>query len=140
MGIHLESTAKTRDMHIVKNILFVLFGLIFVIQGLNKFFQFIPMPELTESQLEMMGHFGAIKWLMPLVGVAELIGGILCIVPRTRALGALVILPVMVGIALHHIVIEPSGLVIAFVLMGINLWMLIDSWPKYGPIFGKPTK
>lgn len=40
---------------------------------------------------------------MPLVGFAEVIGGVLIILPRTRALGALIIFPVMVGIILMSI-------------------------------------
>ncbi len=97
----------------------------------------MPMPELTEAQLEMFGHFMAITWLMPLVAVAEIIGGILFMIPKWRALGALIMLPVTTGILLHHLVLEPEmpGLAIGVIVFAINLWILFDNWSKYRPIW-----
>ena len=77
----------------------------FIYAGLDKFFHFMPMPkDLPEKMLKAFDAFTEIGWLMPLVGIAELLGGLLIILPRTRALGALIIFPVMVGIALTNIV------------------------------------
>lgn len=75
-----------------------------------------------------------IGWLLPLVGAAEIIGGNLFIIPKTRALGALVIFPVMVGILLTHIITMPSGLGLALVLMAINLWVIYENREKYLPM------
>ncbi len=117
-----------------KKILFVvslLFGLMFINAGLNKFFNYMPMPEFTEAQTKIYSAFMVITWLMPLIAVVEIIGGILFMIPRTRALGAIVLLPVMVGVLVHHIVLEPSGLIIALVLMAINLLAIVDNWKRY---------
>jgi uncharacterized membrane protein YphA (DoxX/SURF4 family) len=114
----------------------LLFGLIFINAGLNKFFFYMPMPkDLPESMAQLMEAFNTIGWLMPLVGVAEVLGGILFIAPKTRALGAVVIFPVMVGILLTHIVNEPSGLPMAIVLTAINLWVLWENRDKLAPLF-----
>lgn len=118
-------------MKIVKQIVATLFGLMFINAGLNKFFNYMPMPELTPAQIEAFSAFMTITWLMPLVAVIEIIGGLLFIFPKTRALGAIVILPVMTGILLHHTTMDPSGIYIALVLAAINLWMIIDNWKKY---------
>ena len=64
-----------------------------------------------------------IGWLLPLVAVVEITGGLLVIFPKTRALGAIIILPVMVGIVLHNLK-DTTGLPIAAPLALINLWML----------------
>jgi hypothetical protein len=48
-----------------------------------------------------------IGWLMPLVGAFEVVGGVLFMITKTRALGAIVILPIMVGIMLTHILDAP---------------------------------
>ncbi|WP_144080081.1 hypothetical protein [Flectobacillus major] len=53
--------------------------------------------------------FIEIGWLMLLVGLAEIIGGQLIIIPRTRALEALIIFPVMVGIFLTNILQDKTG-------------------------------
>ena len=70
---------------------------------------------------------------MPLVGIVEVIGGLLFIFPKTRALGAIVILPVMVGIVTHVFTMDksPMGMSIAGVMFLINLWMIIDNKEKY---------
>jgi uncharacterized membrane protein YphA (DoxX/SURF4 family) len=108
-----------------KKILFVvslLFGLMFINAGLNKFFNYMPVPkDMPESMMKLMGAFMQISWLMPLIAVSEITGGILFITNKYRALGAIIIFPVLVGILLTHILIAPSGLPIALVLFGIEL-------------------
>ena len=78
--------------------------------------------------------FTAIGWLMPLVGLVEITGGILFMIPKTRALGAIVILPVMVGIMLTNTVTDTSGFPIAIVFFAINIWVLIEERRKYAPM------
>lgn len=117
-------------------VLALLFGLMFINAGLNKFLNYMPPPE--EMPEALMNDFQAmmeISWLMPLIAIAELIGGILVIIPRTRALGALIILPVMVGILLVNIVVETSGFAIALVLAVILGWIMYENRHKYRPIF-----
>ena len=122
-------------MKIIKTILCVLFGLMFINAGLDKFLHYMPVPEMKPEDLKLYEAFGTIKWLMPLVGFIELLGGLLFIFPKTRALGAIVILPVTVGIILHNAVFMPSGLAIAGVFFIINIWMIADNWKKYRPMF-----
>ncbi|UFH30319.1 DoxX family protein [Chryseobacterium sp. C-71] len=120
-------------MKIIKFIISLLFGLMFINAGLNKFLNYMPMPKPTPEQMKVFEAFNNLHWLMPLVGAVEIIGGLLFIFPKTRALGAIVILPVMVGIILHVFTIDKSttGMAIAGVLFLINLWMIIDNKDKY---------
>ena len=112
----------------------VLFGLVMINSGLNKFFNYMPAPkEMPEKMLAAMKAYMEIGWLIPLVGVAEVLGGLLLIFPRTRALGAIVILPVLTGILLSNISTS-SNLLIVFALIAIILWVIIDSWDKYLPM------
>tara|TARA_R110002051_G_scaffold245725_1_gene305401 strand:- start:324 stop:719 length:396 start_codon:yes stop_codon:yes gene_type:complete len=121
-----------------KKIIFVvslLFGLMFINAGLNKFFNYMPVPDdLPEKMMKMMTAFSEISWLLPLVGVAEVLGGILFILPKTRALGAIVIFPVMIGILLTNIIYAPTGLPIAMTLLAINLWVLYENRVNYLPL------
>ncbi len=116
-------------------ILSILFGLMFINSGLNKFFNYMPMPEeMPESMIKLMTAFLEIGWLMPLVAVAEIIGGLLFMIPRFRPLGAIVIFPIMTGIFLTHIVNAPSGLPIALVLLAVNIWVIFENREKYLPM------
>lgn len=110
----------------------LLFGLMFINAGLNKFLNYMPVPkDMPENLMKVFGAFMTIGWLMPLVGIAEIVGGILFIIPKTRALGALVIFPVMIGILLTNIITAPSGLPIALVLLAIEIWIIIGNRNRY---------
>lgn len=121
-----------------KRILFVVslpFGLMFINAGLNKFFNYMPMPkDMPESMMKLMRAFMEISWLMPLIAIAEILGGILFITSKYRALGAIIIFPIMIGILLTNIINAPSGLPIAIVLLAINLWVILENRAKYMPM------
>jgi putative oxidoreductase len=113
----------------------ILFGLMFINSGLNKFFNYMPMPkDMPENMMKVMTAFMAIGWLMPLIAVAEITGGLLFITNKYRALGAIIIFPVMIGILLTHIIIAPSGLPIALLLLAIEIWVIIENREKYLPM------
>lgn len=113
----------------------ILFGLMFINAGLNKFFNYMPVPnDLPENMIKLMTAFMQIGWLMPLIAVVEIVGGLLFIFSKTRALGAIVILPIMVGIILTHAIDAPSGLPLAIVLFAINLWVIFENRVKYLPM------
>jgi len=116
-------------------VLALLFGLFFVNAGLDKFFHFMPVPkDLPEKMSKAFSAITEIGWLMPLVGLAEIVGGLLIIIPRTRALGALIIFPVMVGIFLTNIVQDKSGLPIALTFGIILIWIMYENRQKYLPL------
>ncbi len=121
--------------HKIIFVLSLLFGLIFINAGLDKFFHYMPVPkDMPESIIKVWNAFIEIGWLMPLVGLAEIVGGILFTIPRTRALGAIVIFPVMLGILLTNSVTEPSGLPMALILLAISLWIIYENRAKYLPM------
>jgi putative oxidoreductase len=116
-------------------VLSLLFGLMFINAGLNKFVNYMPIPkDLPEKMQKMGAAFMEIGWIMPLVGFAEIIGGILFIIPKTRALGAIIIFPVMIGVLLANSIAVPSGLPIALALLAINLWVIYENRQKYSPM------
>ena len=116
-------------------VLSLLFGLMFINAGLNKFLNYMPAPKDMPEKMQKMGAaFMEISWLMPLTGIAEIAGGILFIIPKTRALGAIVIFPVMTGILLANYFAMPSGLPITLALLAINLWVIYENREKYLPM------
>ena len=113
----------------------LLFGLMFINSGLNKFFNYMPMPkDLPENMMKVMGAIQTIGWLFPLVAVAEIAGGVLFITKKFRALGAIILFPILAGILLTHIFLAPSGLPLAIVLWGIEIWVMVENREKYLPM------
>ncbi|MBT32481.1 MAG: DoxX family protein [Thalassobius sp.] len=119
-------------------ILFVvclLFGLMFINAGLNKFLNYMPMPEeMPENVMRDFNALAELSWLMPLIALGEILGGILMIIPKLRAFGAIVIFPIMMGILLFNLFEAQSGLPIAIVLFAIMTWVIIENKEKYLPM------
>lgn len=113
----------------------ILFGLLLINGGLNKFFNYMPVPEnLPEAISKDMAALVEISWLMPLIACAELLGGLLIMFPKTRALGVLIVFPVMIGVLLTHIFVDTSGLPIALVIWAILIWIIYENRHKYYPL------
>lgn len=121
-------------MKFVKNIIFILFGLAFIFFGTTKFINIIPVPEFTDAQMAINEALMKLKWITPLVGSMEIIGGLLIVFQKTRALGAIILLPILIGIILHHSTLDPSGVPMALVLGLIDVWIIADNWKKYLPM------
>lgn len=116
-------------------VLCLLFGLMFINAGLNKFFNYMPVPpDMPEPTMKMFIAMTSISWLMPLIGFIEVVGGVLIIFKRTRALGAIMILPIMVGIVLTHFTVAPEGLPMALILLAILVWVIVENREKYLPM------
>ncbi len=110
----------------------VLFALMFINGGLNKFFNYIPVPpDMPAELVKVNTALMQISWLMPLIAVVELIGGVLLLIPKYRALGAIIIFPIMIGILLIHATVAVSGLPLAIILVGILVWILWENRTKY---------
>lgn len=115
-------------------VLCVLLGLMMVNSGLNKLFAYMPEPEFLPEVRLLVDAFNASGWMMPLIAVVEIVGGILLVPTKTRALGAIVLFPVVVGIFFFHLVQDPSTIAIAIVVLGINVWAIVDNKEKYMPM------
>lgn len=119
----------------ILNILSIITGLLFINGGLAKIFKYIPTPpDLPQELVNDNLALEEIVWLLPLIAIAEIIGGALLILGKTRALGVLILFPVMVGVLLVHLFVDPSGLPIALIIWAILIWMIIDNIERYKPL------
>lgn len=123
-------------MKIFKTILCVLFGLMFITTGLDNFLHFLPTPPMSPEELKIWEAMAGLIWLLPLITTIQIIGGLLFVLPKTRALGAIIMLTMTVPVILHNAVFMPEGLAITGPLFLINLWIIVDYWPKYKPMLG----
>lgn len=94
----------------------------------------MPMPELSPEMMAVFGAMMTIKWLIPLVAVAEIVGGVFLAIPRYRALGALILLPVMVGIIVHHLTHDLAGIGLGLFLFLIEVWVIAEDKEKFMPL------
>jgi putative oxidoreductase len=95
----------------------VLLGLAFTTFGLNLFFKFIPQPE-TPMPANVMAFVGALAnsgYMMQLIGVTQLIVGLLLLANRFVPLALALITPFLVNSVAFHVFLERSGLPMAMV-------------------------
>lgn len=113
---------------IIQNIVSLLAGLMFINAGLNKLLDYIPVPDdLPEQLVNMNTAMAEIGWLLPLVAIAEITGGILFITPHFRALGAIILFPIMLGILIIHFTVDPSGLAVVLAIFLVLLWGMYEN-------------
>jgi len=80
-----------------------LFAIPLIIFGVNKFLLFFQAEPPTDpaAQLFMTGMFGS--YLGKLVGIVEIIGGLLLLIPKTAFVGLLLLLPIAANIVAYHL-------------------------------------
>ena len=114
----------------------VLLGLVFVVFGSNIFLHFIPMPPPPAT---LAGDFSKALFLshyLHVVAVFQIVGGLLLLVGRFVPLGLVLLAPVILNIALFHVLLDPSGLVMAAV---ISILLVFLVWQYRGAFRGIVT-
>lgn len=113
-------------------VLCALVGLMMLNAGLDKFLHHMPMPkDMPAAMVSMMKSMIDMGWLLPLVGLAEIVGGVLFAIPKLRVIGTLILLPVMVGIAIINFGYAPSGIPIVAVLVAVLIWGMYEDRKHY---------
>jgi putative oxidoreductase len=121
-------------MKVAKHIPAYLLAFVFVVFGASYFLHFIPMPPMTGDPLTFMTLFGGSGY-MTLIKVLEIAFGVLLIFPKTRALGLLLILPIVVNILCFELFIaKQPGIGVALVI--VNLVGIYFYREKYQGIIG----
>jgi putative oxidoreductase len=96
--------------------------LIFLVFGLNGFLQFIPMPPPTGLAGQYVGALFTSHFLV-LVFTIEIVGALMLLVNRHVPLAIVLLGPVIVNILFFHLLMDPSGLGLAFVV--VVLWAIV---------------
>ena len=111
----------------VRLIAAILLALPMLVFGGNHFLAFFEVPELEGAEvgiriLEDMRTGG----LMDAIAASHVVVGLMLLVPRLRFAGALVQLPLSIGIVAFHATLLPEGTGMGVVLLALNLIALAD--------------
>jgi putative oxidoreductase len=88
--------------NLFQTILRVLLALPFIIFGLNKFLMFAAMPPPADPTAQAFLGAMFTSYLVKLVGITEILAGLLLLVNRTVFLGSLLLLPLTVNFIAFH--------------------------------------
>lgn len=115
----------------------ILLGLIFTVFGLNGLMMiltgtgFIPMPPVSPEMQAVMGGFFGAKYLMPLVKILEIVGGLLLLSGRYLNLAILLLGPIMVNIAGIHFFVDQGGLAMTIFMLVLFAIILRARWSAF---------
>lgn len=110
-------------------------GLIFLVFGVNFFLHFIPVPPGTPESQEFLGALFKTGYMFPIIKVLEIGCGIALLASFFVPLALLILAPIIVNIALVHLILDTSGAPIALallVLAGLTAW---SHWSSFVPLF-----
>jgi putative oxidoreductase len=116
----------------------ILLGLIFLVFSLNYWLQFIPIPGQPEGShgANFMGAIFATKFLM-LVKILQLISAVLLLSGRYVNLALTLLGPIIITIALFHLLVAPGNYGLTVVLCVLALVTLIGQKNYLRAIFAK---
>ena len=108
----------------------ILLGIILVVSGLNKLFEFVPTPAgyLIES-------FGQVDYIFPVVAIMEIFIGILLLAKKWIAFALILLAPIAINILLFHLYLDFSGIVPAILVAVLNGILIYKHWSQYKPLF-----
>jgi hypothetical protein len=121
----------------VSRMIQMMYGLILVVFGLNGFFHYLPIPEKEGFALEFMQALEQAKYLLPAVAVIMIVSGILFLSNRGVAFALLMQLPVSFNIFAFHLFHDWQGLIVAYLIFGINNFLIIKRFNQYKILFNQ---
>ncbi|KAA3609065.1 MAG: DoxX family membrane protein [Planctomycetota bacterium] len=125
----------------------LLLGAPFVVFGLNTLMWSLgydplmePPQEMPEAAQKFMDAMTDAGFMHPLRGGAELAGGFMVLTGLFLPLGLVVLAPIVVHIVLYHHFLDPSGTIIAYVILALEVFLalaylsqfrgVLHPWPK----------
>src|SRR5258708_39503982 len=116
----------------------ILLGLAFVVFGLNAFLHFIPGPMPSGIAGQFAGALVESRYFI-VIGALQVLGGALLLVNRYVPLALVILGPVIVNILFFHLLMAPSGLPQALVV--VILWGIVAArhWQYLSPILTQRT-
>ena len=117
-------------------VLRIILGIILIVFGANKFFNFMPSPEgMPEAAMNFMGALGKTGYMFPLIGAVEVIVGLLLVLNKWVAFALVLLAPVAVNMVLFHLKLAPAGIGPAALVTILNIALIYANWDKYKPLF-----
>lgn len=113
----------------------VLLGLILVVFGSNKFLHFIPFEAPTGGAGDFMGSLNETGYIFPVVGVLEVLIGIMLLVKKWVPFALILLAPISINILLFHMFLDLPGVSVALLVAVLNAILIYKHWRLYRPLF-----
>ena len=117
-------------------------GLMFLVFGLNGFLHFIPPPKtpMSEGAGAFFGGLMKTGYMFPLIFGTQAVVGALLLANRFVPLALALIAPVIVNIVAFHAFLQPSGAMMAGVVLVLELYLAWVYRKAYLPMLAMRVK
>lgn len=121
----------------------ILLGLIFTVFGLNGLIMafngtgFIPAPPPPPEMMPIMTGFMAMVYLLPLVKLLEVIGGVLLLSGKYINAAIVILAPIVVNILGIHLFVELSGAPMAIFITILLIILIKNRWSAFRPLLAR---
>lgn len=135
LGPHAIPMNQSATRHI-PTVARILMGLPLVVFGLNAFLNFIPQPTtpLPEGAMAFAGALMKTGYMMQLIGVTQLVVGVMLLTNRFVPLALALFAPFIVNSLCFHIFLEHSGLPMAIVFAAFEFYLAWTYRRAYAPM------
>lgn len=116
-------------------VLRLLLGLILLVFGANKFFQFMPAPPTEGAPADFMGALFATGYMFPMVAITEIVAGALLLTNKWTGLALILAAIISVNILLFHIMLAPASIAAGAVVAILNVVLIYANWKKFKTLF-----
>ena len=118
----------------VSTILGLLLGLVLLVFGLNKFFNFMPMPPMEGEAAEFMGALGKAGYF-PILGVLEVVIGLLLITRKWIGFALVLLAPIAVNMLIFHFKYDMAGIGGAALVSVLTIALFYANWGRFKSLF-----
>ncbi|KYG66079.1 hypothetical protein AZI86_03160 [Bdellovibrio bacteriovorus] len=116
----------------------IVFGLLWLIFGLNFFFNFLPpQPPVPEEAMKFLGGLMANPYMFPTIKSLEIIVGLMLVANIAVPLALVLIAPITVNILLFHAILAPAGMGVTLLMVILNVFLGVAYFNSYKPLFKK---
>jgi hypothetical protein len=112
-----------------------IYGLFWLVFGLNGFLHFFPVPEPTGEAAEFMQALMKAGYVMPIVYTTQIICGIMLLSRHLVPLALLLLGPVVMNVLLYDLFLNPSGLITGVAISIFYAALLFKSRNAFLPLF-----
>ena len=109
----------------------LLLGILLVVFGLNKFLHFLPPPEVTGNAAAYLGGLMASGFTFPVIGIIEVLVGVLLLANKYVALALVLLAPISVNILLYHLVLDLPNIPVGAAVFVLNAILMVSRKKEY---------
>lgn len=95
----------------------------------------MPLPQLPDQAANFMNSLSASGYVLIIVGVFEILIGLLLLFKKWVPFALLVLVPISLNILLFHLFLDIPHILPAIIIVVINAILIYKYWKSYRPLF-----